>query len=63
MQLVGQVVRHLRSEMGSDTRARHLEGVIPADERHLTTGFVPHGDPVGSIAVNVHAHCLPPFGA
>jgi hypothetical protein len=59
VQLVGQVVGHLGCEVGSDTRGGDLEGVILADQGHFPAGFVPHGDPVGSIAVNVRAHCFP----
>jgi hypothetical protein len=63
VELVGQVLRHLRCEPRTGTCRGDLEGVVLADEGDLSPGLILHDDLVGALAVDVGAHELSPFSA
>ena len=61
MQFVGQIMRHLRSEVRPDTRGGDLEDTVMLDQSYLPTRVIAHRDLMGADAMNVCAHYTPPF--
>jgi hypothetical protein len=56
MELVSQVVRHLRCQPRSETSGRDLESPVLAQEDNLPAVVILHGDLVGAVAMDVCAH-------
>jgi hypothetical protein len=61
VQLVGQIMSHLRSEVRPYTRGGDLEDTVMLDQSYLPTRVIAHRDLVGADAMNVCAHYTPPF--
>jgi len=56
MELVGEVVGHLRRQTRASARGVDVQGIVFASERQFPTGVVADGDLAGSIAVDVRTH-------
>jgi hypothetical protein len=60
VQFVGQFVCHLWGEAQPFASGRELQGMAFADEGDLVPDLITDGDLVGSVAMDVRTHCLPP---
>ena len=61
MQLVGQIMSHLRSEVRPTTRGGDLKDTVMIDQSQPPTRVSAHRDLMGADAMNVRAHYTPPF--